>query len=87
MLFDNMKDPTQQNNLVNREDMSEIQAKLDEQLSLELLRIGEAEINPREHYLKKFGYYGRKEFRDDYHIADCQNVKVVITPHGSFEID
>ena len=86
MLFDNQNDPTQKNNLINQEEMSEVQAKLDKDLTKELARIGDAEIKPREYYLKKFGYYGRKEFRDDYHIANYDDVKVVVTPNGSFEI-
>jgi arylsulfatase A-like enzyme len=86
MLFDNQKDPTQTNNLVNKEEMSEIQTKLDKELTKELARIGDAEIKPRDYYLKKFGYWGRKEFRDNYHIDNVQNVDVVITPHGSFSI-
>ena len=86
MLFDNQNDPTQKNNLINQEEMSEVQAKLDKQLTKELARIGDIEIKPREYYLKKFGYYGRKEFRNDYHIANYDDVKVVVTPNGSFEI-
>jgi arylsulfatase A-like enzyme len=87
MLFDNKKDPTQLNNLVNEKELAETQAKLDEELTKELLRIGETEIKPREYYLKKFGYFGRKEFRDDYHIANVADVKVVISPNDAFEID
>ena len=85
MLFDNQKDPTQMNNLVNQEAMREVQAALDKKLTEELSRIGDAEIKPRDYYLKKFGYYGRKEFRDDYHIANYNDVKMVITPYGAFK--
>ena len=86
MLFDNKNDPTQLNNLVNQKEWAQTQAKLDEALMSELARIGDPEIKPREYYLKKFGYLGRKEFRDDYHIANVSDVKVVITPNGAFEI-
>tara|TARA_R110002050_G_scaffold161176_1_gene290739 strand:- start:7452 stop:8921 length:1470 start_codon:yes stop_codon:yes gene_type:complete len=87
MLFDNKKDPNQLNNLVNEKEFAEIQVKLEKELMNELSRIGETEIKPREYYLKKFGYYGRKEFRDDYHIANVADVKMVITPNAAFEID
>lgn len=86
MLFDNAKDPLQLKNLVNQENLASIQAQLDKQLVNELKRIGEENFKSRDHYLKKFGYYGRKEFRDDYHIADYQNVKMVISPKGSIDI-
>ncbi len=87
MLFDNKKDPTQLNNLVNHIDWAETQAKLDEELMRELTRIGDVEIRSRDYYLKKFGYYGRKEFTESYHIANYNEVKVVVTPHNAFEIN
>lgn len=55
-------------------------------LMQELSRIGETEIKPREHYLKKFEYYGRKEFQDTYHIADYEDVEVVISPNNTIRI-
>jgi len=85
MLFDNQKDPTQVQNLLNHQEMKEVQADLDKKLTEELSRIGDAEIKPRDYYLKKFGYYGRKEFRDDYHIANYNDVKMVITPYDAFK--
>lgn len=86
MLFDNKKDSHQMNNLVNEKELAETQAKLDMELMRELERIGETEIKPRDYYLKKFGYYGLKEFRDDYHIANVADVKVVITPNDTIRI-
>jgi arylsulfatase A-like enzyme len=86
MLFDNRKDPYQMNNLVNEEAFSEIKAKLDRKLLQELERIGETSIETRDHYLKKFGYFGKKEFRKDYHIKNVGDVKVVISPNDSFTI-
>ena len=52
----------------------------------ELARIGETEIKPRDYYLKKFGYYGRKEFTKTYHIVNYQDVEVVFSPNGAFSI-
>lgn len=86
MLFNNKKDPSQQNNLVNKEKFLEIQAKLDTKLIKELSRINETEIKTREYYLKKFGYYGLKQFRDDYHIANVADVTVVISPNDTIHI-
>jgi arylsulfatase A-like enzyme len=68
MLFDNVKDPLQLNNLVGDASHAEIRNKLDARLMEELARIGETEVKPREYYLKKFGFEGRKEFRDEYSI-------------------
>lgn len=53
----------------------------------ELKRIGEEEIHPREYYLKKFGYWGKKEFRDDYHIAKTRVVESVVSPYNAFPIE
>lgn len=86
MLFDNKKDPYQMNNLVGEEVFADIQAKLDDQLMTELKRIGETSIEARDYYLKKFGYYGKEEFRKDYHIRELSNVKVVVSPNETFEI-
>ena len=87
MLFNNEKDPHQLNNLVNEKGYADIQLKLDGALMQELSRIGETEIKPREYYLKKFEYYGRKEFHDNYHIADYQDVKVVVSPNNTIRIN
>ncbi len=86
MLFNDKQDPFQLNNLINQKDFVEIQAKLDNALMQELSRIGETEIMPGEYYLKKFGYYGKKQFREDHHIADVENVKVVISPNDTIMI-
>jgi hypothetical protein len=70
-----------------RESGASIQQKLDDQLQAELSRIGEEDIKAREFYLKKFGYYGREEFRPGYHIRDVADVKKVLTPYSAFEIE
>lgn len=87
MLFDNRKDPTQIHNLVNQKSLRKVQSRLDKAMTKELIRIGDETIKPRDHYLKKFGYYGKEQFRTDYHIANARDVKVVITPNGSFPIE
>ncbi|MBE0652330.1 MAG: sulfatase-like hydrolase/transferase, partial [Bacteroidales bacterium] len=86
MLFNDKQDPFQLDNLVNQKEFAEIQAKLDNELMHELSRIGETEIRPGEYYLKKFGYYGKKQFQKNHHIADVENVKVVISPNDTIII-
>ncbi|WP_167607716.1 sulfatase [Maribellus sediminis] len=86
MLFDDKNDFSQMNNLLNRPEYADVQQKLDEQLQDELERIGEEEIHSREFYLKKFGYYGLKEFRSDYHIAKTSGVESVVSPNKVIKI-
>jgi hypothetical protein len=87
MLFDDIKDVYQMNNLVNNPEYAAIQERLDVQLKKELKHIDDEEIKPRDYYLKKFGYYGMEEFRPDYHIRNVEEVKKVITPYSAFEIE
>lgn len=85
MLFDDENDFYQMNNLVNKAEYAEVQQELENQLAKELKRI-EEEIKPREFYLKKFGYYGLEQFRDDYHIAKTRDVETVVSPNKTFKI-
>tara|TARA_R110002051_G_scaffold318695_1_gene401384 strand:- start:23718 stop:25205 length:1488 start_codon:yes stop_codon:yes gene_type:complete len=55
MFYDNLKDPYQQNNLLNQPEFSEVQKDLDFKLRKELKKIGD-EVRPRDYYLKKWGY-------------------------------
>ncbi len=55
MLFDNLADPQQMNNLINNTEMSTLQNKLDNMLQTELKKIGDEPIKEREYYLEKFG--------------------------------
>ncbi|MEQ8239393.1 MAG: sulfatase [Cyclobacteriaceae bacterium] len=55
MLFDNLSDPYQMNNLVNKPEFAELQEDLDKQLADELNKIGD-DFQPRDYYLKKWGY-------------------------------
>jgi hypothetical protein len=84
MLFDNVIDPYEMDNLVNREEYAEIQQELDDKLMIELSRIQEEEIKPREYYLKKFGYYEKSQFRRTYHIANYNKVDTVVSPNNIF---
>jgi len=55
MLFDNLEDPLQMNNLVNRHEFSEIQNRLDNLLQTKLNEVGNHEIRDRQYYLDRFG--------------------------------
>lgn len=55
MLFDNIKDPYQMNNLLNDPDYKEIQKDLDGKLNNALNKIGD-DFKTRDYYLKKWNY-------------------------------
>ncbi|SNR71493.1 Arylsulfatase A [Lutibacter agarilyticus] len=54
-LFDNLSDPYQMNNLLNKPEVKEIQQNLDQQLNAALNDIGD-EFKPRDFYMKKWNY-------------------------------
>ena len=54
-LFDNMKDPNQMDNLLNKEAYKKVQQELDGQLNKQLKKIGD-DFKPREFYMKKWNY-------------------------------
>lgn len=55
MLFDNLADPQQMRNLVNKSELATVQKKLEKILNAELEKIGDFPIRERQYYLKKFG--------------------------------
>lgn len=79
MLFDNLSDPYQMKNLLNKTEFAALQQDMDAKLNAALQKIGD-EFKPRDYYLKKFGFEDREEFREDYTIKDYHNVNVVISP-------
>lgn len=54
-LFDNVEDPYQMNNLVNRPEYADLQQKLDAELSKKLEAVHDT-LRPRAFYLEKWGY-------------------------------
>ncbi|WP_347838243.1 sulfatase [uncultured Draconibacterium sp.] len=54
-LFDNLKDPYQLSNLVDKPEFEELQKDLDAKLNAELQKISD-EFHPREYYVKKWNY-------------------------------
>jgi len=55
MLFDNLADPYQMNNLLNKSNSKDIQAQLDKKMNDKLTSIGD-EFKSRDYYLKKYNY-------------------------------
>jgi len=54
-LFDNIEDPLQMNNLINKPEFAELQEKMELKLQEELKKIGD-EFKPKEYYLNKWNY-------------------------------
>lgn len=85
MLFNNIKDPYQLNNLVAKVNYRKIKLKLDKKLKQQLAKIGD-DFKPRNYYLKKWGF--------DLNTVDKTNIKynfgpgeehVIQSPKKSFE--
>lgn len=55
MLFDNLNDPFQMDNLVNKPEFAAVQQDLDAKLKQELAKIGD-DFKPREYYMQKWNY-------------------------------
>lgn len=66
VLFDNLSDPYQMNNLLNKPEVRELQQDLDVKLNAALQGIGD-DFKTRDYYLKKWGYtFDRKKNAIDY---------------------
>lgn len=55
LMYDNLKDPYQLNNLIGNSDYKDLQLELDNKLHGELKKVGDDNFQPREYYLKKWG--------------------------------
>ncbi len=55
MFYDNVKDPYQQNNLLGKPELADVQKDLDTKLKQQLAKIGD-EVRPRDYYMDKWGY-------------------------------
>ncbi|TBN02959.1 DUF4976 domain-containing protein [Hyunsoonleella flava] len=55
MFYDNVKDPYQQNNLLGKPELADVQKDLDTKLKQQLAKIGD-EVRPRDYYMEKWGY-------------------------------
>ena len=56
MLFDDLKDPFQMNNLVNQKDDEDLQRDLEGTLREKLRQIGDEDFKGREYYIDKWGF-------------------------------
>ncbi len=56
ILFNDLKDPYQMENLVDHPEFADLVDSLQQQLVSELEKIGEVEMFPREYYIKKWGF-------------------------------
>lgn len=65
LMFDNINDPLQMNNLIDKPGYEKVQKKLDSILQKELEKIGD-EFMPREYYIDKWGYKLNKWGHIDY---------------------
>lgn len=75
MLFDDLQDPWQMNNLAGRPEASEIQKDIDNQLNSELVRIHDENFKTRDFYLKKWGL----ELNED-HIIEFRVIPGRVNP-------
>jgi len=71
LLYDNQKDPWQMNNLAGKPEHAELQRKMEDQLQVELRKIGD-DFRPRQFYLDKWGY----NLGGGSHIPYDRNTKV-----------
>lgn len=75
MLFDDLQDPWQLNNLADKPEASEIQEDLDSQLKNELLHIHDENFKTRDFYLKRWGLELNKD-----HIVEFRVISGQINP-------
>ena len=80
LLFHDKKDPYQLENLIGNPKYAVIQRELDQKLINDLSKIGETKIEPRNYYLKKFGYEGQNGINKKYVIKNYFNIKEPISP-------
>jgi arylsulfatase A-like enzyme len=84
MLFDNIADPYEMNNLLNKPEYSKLQDKMEKLLQQELKAIGDQDFKTYQYYLDKFGFsdIGEKKGEVPYSIDPCQLTRV-FTPRAN----
>lgn len=74
LLFDNILDPYQLNNLVSNRDSKPLKEEMDVKLRLALRQIGDENFKHREYYLEKWNYkISSKNHAIDYHSFETGN--------------
>lgn len=78
MLFDNISDPYEMNNLLDKPEFSKLQNKMEKQLQKELKAIGDQDFKESRYYLDKFGFHDIAEKKGAvlYSIDPCQLTRV-----------
>lgn len=69
MMFDNLKDPYQMDNLIDKSEYAALQKKLDKKLGKALKEIGDEDFRARDYYLEKWNLTinNKKTNAVDYH--------------------
>jgi hypothetical protein len=76
LLFDNVKDPLQMDNLVDKPGFEQLQHEMETALQKELIKVGD-EFMPRQYYIDKWGYKLTKGGSIDYSKdAEVQGPKI-----------
>lgn len=79
ILFDNLSDPYQMDNLLDKSAFKAIQRELDRKLNIELEKIGDT-FETRDYYLKKYNYVFDKKNKAIPYWADDEGKRVIYTP-------
>jgi arylsulfatase A-like enzyme len=82
MLFDNINDPYEMNNLIGIPEHMELQNKMEKILQKELKSIGDADFKPSRYYLNKFGFEDiGKDGQETPYGEDPNKITKVYSPH------
>ncbi len=76
MLFDNLNDPYQMKNLINKSEYKDIQNGMDILLGMKLKEIDDADFKPSDYYLGKFGFNLGKQNHVPYKTEPGEIIKV-----------
>lgn len=78
MLFDNIIDPYEMNNLVDKPEYKKLQDKMEKQLQRELKKIRDEEFKPYQFYMDKFGFseLGARKVEVPYSSQPSKNTRV-----------
>ncbi|MEO6136503.1 MAG: sulfatase [Ginsengibacter sp.] len=82
MLFDNIRDPYEMNNLVGKVDYANLQNKMDKILQKKLKDIGDTNFKSYRYYLDKFGFEGiGRDGQEIPYSLDPNKIMKVYSPH------
>lgn len=83
MLFDNITDPFEMNNLIDKPEFKDLQSKMESLLEKKLKLIGDPNFKPYQYYLDKFGFHdlGKNGKKEVPYTIDTGGVIKVYSPH------